>query len=135
MARLATRTSRPRGKTARPEKTPPGRSATKRSAPRYKNEVFEALHRSASALHDVGAMDTQTMRNFDIACIEQPETWNKTKVRQLRERYHMSQPVFAAHLNSTPSTIAQWESGAKRPSKIAAKLLQILARYGPDVLR
>jgi putative transcriptional regulator len=97
--------------------------------------VFEALHRSASALHRVGALNAQTLRNFDIACIEQPETWNKTKVRQLRQRYHMSQPVFAAHLNSTASTVAQWESGAKRPSKIAAKLLQVLARHGPEVLR
>lgn len=132
MSRPATNTSRPRDKTTG---MPARRSMTGRSKPTYKSEVFEALHRSASALHRVGAMDVQTMRNFDVACIKRPATWNKTKVRRLRERYRMSQPVFAAHLNLTPSTVAQWESGAKRPSNIAAKLLQVFDKYGPDILR
>lgn len=113
----------------------PAKNAVRGSKPKYKNEVFEALHRSASVLHRVGAMDALTMRNFDETCIERPTVWSKTKVRQLRLRYQMSQPVFAAYLNSTPSTIAQWESGAKRPSSIAAKLLQVLAKHGPDILR
>src|SRR5437867_9941616 len=111
------------------------RSTARRSVPKYKGDVFEALHRSASALHRVGAMDVQTMRNFDVACIRPPKNWTKTRVRQLRKRYHMSQPVFAAHINSTPSTVAQWESGAKQPSNIAAKLLQIFDKHGPDILR
>jgi len=102
---------------------------------KYKSEVFEALHRSASALHRVGAMSAQTMRTFDVACIEPPGVWTKTRVRALREQYNMSQPVFAAYLNSTPSTVAQWESGAKRPSRIASKLLQVLDKHGPEVLK
>lgn len=103
--------------------------------PRYKSDVFEALHRSATALHGVGAIDAQTMRNFDISCIEPPAVWSKTKIRLLRQRYRMSQPIFAAYLNSTPSTVAQWESGAKRPSNIAARLLQIFDKHGPEILR
>lgn len=117
--------------------TKPAKSAAdRRRAPaKYKNEVAEALHRSASALHRVGAMDGQTMRNFDVTCIERPARWDKTQVRKLRQRLQMSQPILAAYLNSTPSTVAQWESGAKRPSGIAARLLHVLAKHGPDVLK
>src|SRR5262245_54808883 len=61
-------------------------------APRYKNDAFEALRRSASALHEVGAMDVQTMRNFDAACIESPGVWSKKKIQLLRQRFGMSQP-------------------------------------------
>lgn len=111
------------------------RVSTGESKKTYKSEVFEALHRSASALNKVGAMDSQTLRNFDVACIGKPPTWSKSKIQRLRMKNRMSQPVFAAYLNSTPSTIAQWESGAKRPSNIAAKLLQVLEKYGPEVLR
>jgi len=116
-------------------KAVPPRASAKKSSRRYKSMVFEALHRSASALHDVGALDPQTMRNFDIACIEPPADWDKKKIQRLRHRFSMSQPVFAAYLNSTPSTIAQWESGAKRPSNIAAKLLHVFAKHGPEFLR
>ena len=111
------------------------RATAQKTARRYKSAVFEALHRSATALHEVGAMDPQTMRNFDIACIEPPTDWDKKKIQRLRQRFSMSQPVFAAYLNSTPSTIAQWESGAKRPSNIAAKLLHVFAKHGPEFLR
>lgn len=111
------------------------RPARRGQTSRYRSDVFEALHRSAAALHRVGAMDAQTMRNFDVACIDRPTAWDKTQVRQLRQRLHMSQPVLAAYLNSTPSTVSQWERGAKRPSKIAAKLLQVLDKHGPDVLK
>ena len=105
-----------------------------KSTPRYKREVFEALHRSATARHGVGAIDAQTMHNFDMSCIEPPAVWSKTKIRLLRQRYSMSQPIFAAYLNSTPSTVAQWESGAKRPSNIAAQLQQIFDKHGPEIL-
>ncbi len=116
-------------KTTRPRATAAAR------ARRYKDDVSEALHRSASALHGVGALDPQTMRNFDLACIEAPAAWDKQKIQRLRHRFHMSQPVFAAYLNSTPSTVAQWESGAKRPSNIAAKLLQVFEKHGPEYLK
>jgi putative transcriptional regulator len=116
-------------------KASPSRATAKTAVRRYKSAVFEAVHRSAAALHEVGAMDPQTMRNFDIACIEAPVDWDKKKIQRLRQRFSMSQPVFAAYLNSTPSTIAQWESGAKRPSNIAAKLLHVFAKHGPEFLR
>lgn len=129
MAHLTIKTPRARAKAGKP-------TVERRTAKtKYKNDVMEALHRSAAALHRVGAMDAQTMRNFDVACIERPARWDKARVRQLRQRLHMSQPVLAAYLNSTPSTVAQWESGAKRPSGIAAKLLHVLAKHGPDVLK
>lgn len=129
MTHVATKMLRARVKAAKP-------TIDRRTAKtKYKSDVMEALHRSASALHRVGALDSQTMRNFDVACIERPARWDKTRVRQLRLRLHMSQPVLAAYLNSTPSTVAQWESGAKRPSGIAAKLLHVLAKHGPDVLK
>ena len=129
MTHSAIKTARSRTKMAKA-------SVERHSAPaKYKSDVFEALHRSATALHRVGAMDGQTMRNFDVACIERPSRWDKARIRQLRLRLHMSQPVLAAYLNSAPSTVAQWESGAKRPSGIAAKLLQVLAKHGPDVLK
>ena len=129
MTDSTTRTARPQTKTTR---SAVGRRTAKTQ---YKNEVMEALHRSAAALHRVGAMDEQTMRNFDVACIEPPARWDKRGVRRLRLRLHMSQPVLAAYLNATPSTVAQWERGAKRPSGIAAKLLNVLAKHGPDVLK
>ncbi len=56
------------------------RTSAKKTTHRYKSAVFEALHRSASALHDVGTMDTQPMRSMDMARIEPPDDWDKRKI-------------------------------------------------------
>lgn len=55
--------------------------------------------------------------------------WSKTKIVTLRkDRFHMSQPAFAAVLNVTASTIRAWEQGRKEPSGAAERLLQVADR-------
>jgi len=46
----------------------------------------------------------------------------------------VSQSVFAFYLNTSTSTVAQWERGDKRPSGIAARLLQIVQKHGLAVI-
>ncbi len=54
--------------------------------------------------------------------------WTAAQIRQLRkEKFQMSQPMFAALLNVTTSTVRAWEQGQKTPSGAAARLLQLLA--------
>lgn len=54
--------------------------------------------------------------------------WSSAAIRRLRkEALEMSQPIFAALLNVTPSTVRAWEQGQKTPSGAAARLLQLLS--------
>ncbi|MEO7085948.1 MAG: DNA-binding transcriptional regulator [Gemmatimonadaceae bacterium] len=105
------------------------------SRARYKSDAFGSIHESAAALLRVGAIDKATMRTFDTACVEAPKRIPATRIKALRERLHMSQPVFAVHLNASPSTVAQWESGAKHPTGMALKLLDIVEKHGIEILR
>lgn len=36
---------------------------------KYKSAAFAAIHETMEALHDIGAVDKQTMRDFDVACL------------------------------------------------------------------
>ena len=47
---------------------------------------------------------------------------------------HASQGFFARSLNVSASAVRQWESGAKRPSGPAAKLLAVVEKHGLSVL-
>jgi len=100
----------------------------------FKSEVFEAIHQSAQALFRVGAIDKATLRDFDAACFAVPPAIAPEQIRALREQCHASQGVFARMLNTSPSTIQKWESGAKRPGGLALKLLDVVSRHGMDVL-
>jgi putative transcriptional regulator len=101
---------------------------------KYKSEAFEAIHASASALHRLGAIDAATMRTFDEACLTVPTPMTPADIKRLRLKLKVSQPVFARYLNSSESTVEKWETGAKRPSGPALKLLSIVQKHGLDVL-
>jgi len=101
---------------------------------KFKSDVSEALHSSASALFRVGAIDKATMREFDESCLIAPTPMEPKRIKQIRESQRVSQPVFARYLNTSESTVEKWESGAKRPSGMALKLLDIVEKHGLKML-
>jgi putative transcriptional regulator len=101
---------------------------------KFKSDAFAAIHASAKALHNVGAIDKATMRDFDVASLSAAPKFSARDIQKLRQRHHLSQPVFARYLNTSESTVEKWESGAKRPSGMALKLLAIVEKHGLSVL-
>jgi len=100
----------------------------------YKSDLSESIHQSAQALYRIGAIDKVTMREFNASCLLKPEPITPPQIRALREQTRMSQSVFARHLNTSVSTVQKWETGEKRPSGVALKLLDVVSRHGVDVL-
>jgi putative transcriptional regulator len=101
---------------------------------KYKDDVSEAIHSSASAMFKVGAIDKATMRSFDASCLAVPAALKPHQIKKLRERHRVSQPVFARYLNTSESTVEKWESGAKKPSGMALKLLAVVQKHGLNML-
>ncbi len=101
---------------------------------KYRSDVSKALHSSATMLHKVGALDKATMRDFDARHLVVPSAIEPAQIKQLRESNNVSQPVFARYLNTSESTVEKWETGAKRPSGMALKLLTIIQKHGLQVL-
>jgi len=89
----------------------------------------EVLHETAQDLHEAGVMNKQTMREFDVMCLPPIKNYTPKQIKRIRERNHVSQTVFAAYLNTTPSTIQKWEQGQKKPSNLALKLLSLVDHH------
>ena len=102
--------------------------------PVYKNDLNEAIHLSAKALFRHGIIDKTTMREFDKDCLASLPMLSAKDVKRLREANKVSQPVFARYLGTSESTVEKWESGAKRPSGMALKLLSLVEKHGLQFL-
>jgi len=97
---------------------------------KYRSDAMAAIHETMEALHKIGAIDKQTMRHFDQACLTPVQSLTAKQIRTIREREHVSQTVFANYLNVTPSLVSKWERGEKRPSGPALKLLSLVEKHG-----
>jgi putative transcriptional regulator len=100
----------------------------------YRNSRLEALHKTGAALASVGALDKATMRDLDAFCLTKVEEMTGEEIQALREREHVSQAIFAHHLNVRTKLVSDWERGVKRPSGPSLKLLALVRARGLDAI-
>ncbi|WP_083593992.1 DNA-binding transcriptional regulator [Aurantimonas sp. 22II-16-19i] len=100
----------------------------------YRSEALRSLHLAMEGLQKVGAIDLQTMREFDVECLTTIETFDAEGIRALRENAQMSQAVFAKVLNVSTSVVSKWEQGEKRPSGPSLKLLSLAYKKGVEAI-
>src|SRR3989304_3792685 len=98
------------------------------------SRILDAVHETARGLKKAGFIDKRRMREYDALCLEPVPDYSSAKIRALRERYNLSQAGLAAVLNTSLSTIRQWEVGEKHPSGPSLKLLPLLHREGLEAV-
>jgi putative transcriptional regulator len=89
-----------------------------------------AVHEMMEGFYKSGAIDKQTMREFDDACLSSIRPLMPEEIRAIREREHLSQPVFARYLNVSKGLVSDWERGVKKPGGPALRLLTIIQKKG-----
>jgi putative transcriptional regulator len=97
---------------------------------KYRSDAMAAIHETMEALHEVGAVDRQTMREFDETCLTPIEVMLPEQIKALRIREHISQPVFARYLNVSKNLVSDWERGVKKPGGPALRLLTVIQHKG-----
>ena len=100
----------------------------------YRSDAFAAIHESAEGLYRVGAITKTTMREFDESCLEKVEVIKPSEIRALREREHVSQPVFAHYLNVSKNLVSDWERGKRKPGGAALRLLSVIQKHGIETI-
>ena len=99
-----------------------------------KSRMLKEIHETAKGLHDIGVFSDVTMRHFNRLCLTPVHELKPNDIKSLRKRARVSQAVFAAYLNTSPSTVQKWEIGEKRPSGSALKLLNLIEQKGLEAV-
>lgn len=96
----------------------------------YRSDIAAAVHEMMSDALDAGVVSQETLKSFDSTCLLPVPMLAGDEIRAIREREHVSQPVFAAYLNVSRNLVSDWERGVKRPGGPALRLLSIIQRKG-----
>lgn len=96
--------------------------------------ILEAIHEGAKDLHEAGVMNDVTLREFDALCLPSVKTYTPEQIKSIRQKTRASQTVFAAYLNTSPSTVQKWEVGGKKPNGPSLKLLNLVDKKGLEAL-
>lgn len=98
------------------------------------SDILDMAHDMAKDLHEVGAMEGITMRVMDRICVPEKPSFTPARIKKIRAKSRMSQPVFAQFLNVGATTVAQWEQGKKSPGGSSARLLDVIDRKGIEAI-
>lgn len=97
---------------------------------KYRSDALASIHESMEALHEIGAVGKQTMREFDETCLTPVTLLGPEEIKAIRLREHISQPVFARYLNVSKNLVSDWERGVKKPGGPALRLLTVIQKKG-----
>lgn len=74
-----------------------------------------------------------TLRTVEVVAKPAPEV-DALALKTIREKLHLSRPVFAHYLRTNPRTLENWEQGRAKPNAQAALLIHLVDRY-PDTVK
>lgn len=75
----------------------------------------------------------QTLRTHEVQVKAAPDV-TAAELLALRERLHLSRPVFASYLRTNPRTLENWEQGRAKPNAQAALLIRLVEKF-PDTVQ
>ena len=96
--------------------------------------ILETVHETTQDLAQAEVMEVATLREFDALCLPSVKEYTAVQIKRIRVANKASQGVFAAYLNTSPSTVQKWEQGKKKPNGPSRKLLNIVDRKGLKAL-
>ena len=96
-----------------------------------KSRIIEEVYESMCDLHAGGFVDDQKMNEFTAMydSYKAPQ-YSAEMVKSLRQRLNLTQVSLASVLNTSTSSVQQWEQGTKKPGGPYCKLLHLLDRKG-----
>jgi putative transcriptional regulator len=98
------------------------------------SKLLENIIETAADLHKAGVMNEITLREFDALALPKIKHYSAEEIKRIRLKNGVSQPVFAAYLNASTSTVKQWEQDKKHPQGTALKLINIVEQQGIEAL-
>ena len=98
------------------------------------SRLLEAADETMRNLFAAGGIDRKRMAAYEALRLPKIPAYSGSKIRALRHRHRLSQAVMASVLNTSLSTVRQWEIGEKHPSGTSRKLLYLLDSKGLEAL-
>ena len=99
------------------------------------SRIIEEMHESLHALDEMGLLEPQETAAaeamYDAYKVPQ---YSPEGVKSLRSRLALTQAALASILNTSVSSVRQWEQGVKRPGGPSNKLLYLLDKKGLEAL-
>lgn len=93
--------------------------------------ALKEMHEFMSEAYQAGVIDLKTMQKYDKLCMIEVHEMKPEEIQHIRKDIaKVTQPEFAKLLSISPSTVAKWETGNKKPSGLALKLLNLIERKG-----
>ncbi len=98
------------------------------------SKIFNMVEEELHAMNEVKDVSI-SLREFNKLKFPVPKHYTSKDVIRIRAKLRISQAVFAYLLNTSQSTVRQWEIGAKKPGGSNCRLLQLVDHKGIEVLQ
>lgn len=94
------------------------------------SRIIREITEEAEELHSLGLMTDEKLERIKSISIPKLSPYDSNKVKELREKYHLTQNLLAKCIHVSPSLIKKWEQGARHPRGSNLLALHLIAKRG-----
>jgi len=99
-----------------------------------KDNLGDLLVKSLTELRD-GLRDRSAKLTIRTVDIPEPNTYGPSELHALRDKLQLSQALFARLLGVSKKLVEAWETGTRKPSLMACRLLDAVSRDPTGFIR
>jgi putative transcriptional regulator len=100
-----------------------------RAKPTVASRLIESMREAVEI--ERGRMEPARVTRYTAAGadVAPPPEYPARRIKAIRGRMALSQPVFAAALNVSPETVRAWEQGKREPDGASLRLLEVAEEH------
>lgn len=85
---------------------------------------------AAEGLNRIGLMSNERLDKIKAISIPKLSPYTPEQIKNLRQKFHLTQDIFAKCIHVSPSLVKKWEQGIRHPSGPNLLALHLIEKQG-----
>ena len=94
------------------------------------SRILEEMTEAAEGLNRIGLMSDSRLEEIKTISIPKLSPYTPEQIKGLRQKFHLTQTIFAKCIHVSPSLVKKWEQGIRRPRGSNLLTLHLIEKQG-----
>ena len=94
------------------------------------SSIIQEMTEEAEELHSLGFMTDDKLDKIKALAIPKLSPYSAAEVKALRQKFHLTQTIFAKCIHVSPSLVKKWEQGVRHPAGSNLLALHLVKKQG-----
>lgn len=94
------------------------------------SRILQEMTEAAEGLNRIGLMSDERLDKIKEISIPELRPYSPSEIKNLRQKFKLTQNLFAKCIHVSPSLVKKWEQGVRHPYGVNLLMLHMVEKQG-----